>query len=54
MTQRLLAFGFMYTIYNLVRFVEDIYSKKSWYGPAFLPPAHYIQGPLARDQGNSV
>jgi len=42
-------------IYLTIRFVEDIYHKKSgFYNPAFWPPAHYTKGPLMRDQGNNI
>jgi len=42
-------------IYLAFAWVEDIYHKKSgFYNPAFWPPAHYIKGPLMRDQGNNI
>jgi len=42
-------------IFLTLHFVEDLYSKKSgFYNPAFWPPAHYIKGPLMRDQGNNI
>jgi len=42
-------------IFMVIHFVEDIYSKKSgFYSPNFWPPAHYIKGPLMKDQGNNI
>jgi len=42
-------------IYIVLHFVEDIYQRKSgFYNPAFWPPAHYIKGPLMKDQGNNI
>jgi len=28
--------------------------KSPWYGPGFLPPAHYQKGPYMADQGNNI
>jgi len=33
-------------IYFLVGFIEETYKKKSWYGPQYWPPDHYIKGYL--------
>lgn len=34
--------------------IEDVYKKKGWYNPRFYPPENYVQGPLMKDQGNSI
>jgi len=42
-------------IYLCFSFIEDIYKRKSgFYGSDFWPPAHYIRGPLMKDQGNNI
>jgi hypothetical protein len=41
-------------IYFLITHIELIYGKKSWYGPSFMPPSHYLKGPLSLDQGNNI
>jgi hypothetical protein len=43
------------TVYILTWMILIIYRIKSpWYGPTFFPPAGYLTGPLARDQGNNI
>jgi len=47
--------GVTFAAWVVIKFVEDIYHKKSgFYNPAFWPPAHYIKGPLMKDQGNNI
>ncbi len=37
-----------------VQIIFSIYRIKArWYHPTFLPPTHYVSGPLINDQGNS-
>jgi len=53
-TIRIISLVSIFFVYYLVGFVEETYRKKSWYGPQFWPPEHYIKGPLMRDQGNNI
>ena len=37
-----------------MKIIISIYRIKArWYNPSFLPPGHYVRGPLMNDQGNS-
>ena len=37
-----------------VQIIFSIYRVKArWYYPTFMPPSHYVRGPLINDQGNS-
>ena len=55
LTNTLTYLGLTVLIFVVVKFIEDIYHKKSgFYNPVFWPPAHYIKGPLMRDQGNNI
>jgi oligosaccharyltransferase complex subunit gamma len=51
---RIASLVLIFLIAIMSRIITSIYQKKaSWYGPTFLPPSGYIQGPLIKDQGNS-
>ena len=37
-----------------MQIIFSIYRIKArWYYPTFMPPGHYVSGPLINDQGNS-
>lgn len=38
---------------HLFTFINEMYQLKSPYNPTFLPPQHFVRGPLINDQGNS-
>ena len=53
-THRISCIIIMLLVVLVSRIIITIYQKKaSWYGPTFMPPSGYIQGPLLKDQGNS-
>jgi hypothetical protein len=41
-------------IFYGISYIERVYITKSWYGPSFKPPEHYLRGPLSVDQGNNI
>ena len=41
-------------VFYAINYIELVYSNKSWYGPKFQPPSHYLHGPLRMDQGNTI
>lgn len=44
----------IFTIFLIMNIIVSIYRIKArWYSPTFLPPGHYVKGPLINDQGNS-
>ena len=52
--QRMTGIFFIGLFMCSIFYVTEIYkSKVTWYTPSFTPPAHYKQGPLIVDQGNS-
>jgi len=51
---KIISFIFIILIVLVVEIIFSIYKIKArWYNPTFLPPSHYIKGPLILDQGNS-
>jgi len=53
--QRMAILGGIMVIYLLNQGILICYQIKSpWYGPTFMPPAHYMRGPLMNDQGNNI
>jgi len=53
-THRICCIILMLLVVLVSRIIITIYQKKAaWYGPTFMPPRGYIEGPLLKDQGNS-
>jgi len=53
--KRMAICGGVLTAYILIQLILTCYMFKSpWYGPTFMPPGHYLRGPLNVDQGNNI
>lgn len=48
------SLGLIFAFIIVNKIIISIYRIKArWYDPTFLPPGHYVKGPLINDQGNS-
>ena len=51
---KFVSFFVIISIILVVQIIFSIYRIKArWYYPTFMPPSHYVKGPLMNDQGNS-
>jgi len=54
-SKEIICLGVILGIFSLVTILNMVFTMKAnGYHPTFMPPEHYVSGPLANDQGTNI